>query len=630
LNNANSKTNTPAADGFRLHLAVGNLLTLAEKQDDLKAYLGVFLQAAIDIMAGEGGKLWVVHETTLREVLRSGKSDQYLPVQADGSADEAGLLETIQTDFRPAVTHMAPRDGHGDALIGVFIPIVVENAVFSVFMVLLKRKDNLVYREEIAFLSALGLTVKNFLGQKQMPKVKDRLEEISKLFDINRAIFSSIDDMEIAYYLANAVPSVIKADRCIAALEKNGKIEITAVSGQDVIERKSEAVGNLEDLLSHIFRGGEPATLTRESVESVTDPGFLQAIKKYFADSPFDTLYAHPIRDDHTGYGVISIETSRQEGFPANEIALFNFIVRQVMLSFKNIKRYRDIPFVGLWNRVHERYLKIKTMPRAAVGFRVFVVLCVFAVFFLFRVEKNINADCKILPAYRYFARPRVDGYLKKFLVREGQLVGTGRTVAQLDDERINKLLREARARQESAKANMTKYFGIGNISDYEIEKMRYEAIALEIQLLEQSLAETQIIAGKKGVVLTSDIELNEKIDKPVQKGEELLELGDIENLVLEVEVPESKIRSIDKEGEVQFLLNSFPEKKFNTKVDRIRTKAEVRATGNMFIVEGDLKENSSILKPGMKGKAKVSAGKVPVWKYLFGDMIDYFRIKLF
>jgi hypothetical protein len=629
------KKNTPPMSDFRLHQAVCNLLVTGEKEDDFKSYLNAFLQTIIAVMNGEGGKLWVVQDNVQREVLRIGQADQFLPVQGDGGKDEAGILTVISQDFRPAITHMAPKqiqasDDGGDAMIGVFIPIIIDNAVFSVFMVLLKRKDNLVYREEIAFLSALGSLVKTYLNQKNMPKVRDRLEEIGKLFDINRAIFSSIDDMEIAYFMANAVPTVIKADRCIVALVNKGKVEISAVSGQDVIETKSEAVVNLQDLFSHVLEKGQPMAFGRESMTDDLTPEFREALEKYFAVSPFRMLYAIPVKDERSAYGVVSIETSREEGFQANETSVFTFVVRQLLLSLKNVNRYRQIPFVGLWNRLHARYEKIKHMPRTSLYFRLSVVFFIFSAVFLVKIEKNVDGGCRILPAYSYYARSRVDGNLKKILVREGQPVKAGQVLAQLDDERIIRQLREAKARNEVVKANMTRYFGLGQVSEYEIEKLKYEAIALEIKLLEQNAAETEIVAGKSGVVLTPDIDLNEKIDKPVHRGEELMELGKIDQLLIEVEIPEAGVKRIEKGQEITFLLNSIPERKFDAKVDRIRIKAEVREKGNMFIVEGDISEKTNVLKPGMKGKAKISAQKVPVWKYFLEDIINYFRIRLF
>jgi hypothetical protein len=630
LNNGPLKKNALPVNDFHLHQAVGNLLTAGEKEDDLKTYLTAFMQTVIEVMAGEGGKLWVSQDNAQREVLRVGKADQYLPVQGEAGKDEAGILQVISQDFRPAITHMIPRENAADGVIGVFIPILIDNAVFSVFMVLLKRKDNLVFREEIAFLSALGSLVRTFLNQKQMPKVRDRLEEIGKLFDINKAIFSSIDDMEIAYYLANAVPSVVNADRCIVALVNKGKLEISAVTGQDVIENKSEAVVHLQALLSHIAQNGEPVALSPESVDNYSDPEFREALEKYFADSPFRSLYAIPVKDERSTYGVASIETSKTDGFAANETSVFSFMVRQLLLSLKNINRYREIPFVGLWNRWRTRYEKIKFMPRATLFFRLFLGLFVFGALFLVKMEKNVEGNCRILPAYSYYARPQIDGNLKKILIREGETVEAGQIVAQLDDERIMRQLREARSRNEMVKANMTKYFGLGRTSDYEIEKLRYESIAMEIHLLEQNLADAEIVAGKSGVVLTPDIDLNEKIGKPVHKGEELLELGKIDQLIIEVEVPEANIKRIEKGQKIVFLMNSFPEKKFNADVERVRIKAEVREKGNMFIVEGDISEKKTALKPGMKGKAKIAAQKVPVLKYFLEDMIDYLRIRLF
>jgi hypothetical protein len=113
-------------------------------------------------------------------------------------------------------------------------------------------------------------------------------------------------------------------------------------------------------------------------------------------------------------------------------------------------------------------------------------------------------------------------------------------------------------------------------------------------------------------------------------KGEELIEIGELDPLLLEVAVDEKDVKYIKVGQDIRFLLNSIPEKSFDVKAKMIREKAEAKEAGNFFIVEAELNSLEGPFKPGMMGEARVYTGKAPLGEVYFRDMIDWFKMKIF
>jgi multidrug efflux pump subunit AcrA (membrane-fusion protein) len=249
---------------------------------------------------------------------------------------------------------------------------------------------------------------------------------------------------------------------------------------------------------------------------------------------------------------------------------------------------------------------------------------------FVVKIDNKIKGRCEVFPSQKIYGRSNVDGIVKEFLVSEGDRVEPGETVARLETERIDMQLREARSRLSTAQSSMVKYFGEGRIPEYEIEKLRIKEIELEIDLLESDLENTRVTVGEGGVVTTPNPRLIERVGKPVARGEELVEVAALQDMLLEVAVPESDIQYVKAEQTIRIMLNSLPEHPFEARVSSVRRKAEVRQGGNVFVVEANLGKPERLIRPGMRGVAKIYAGKASIYEVYVMDMVNYFRMKLF
>jgi hypothetical protein len=610
-------------------MVVSELISTFHSQPNLGQFLQSFLVASIKIIEGKGGNIWVRRGEKIELAFDVGESKEMLPV-VEGDKSEEYVLGQISNQMKPFVAPLARKGTDEEGHIGIYVPIIIEEGLFGILKVVKKRESRLIYKEEVDLLHNIGGLVPIYLNQLQMPKVLGRMEEIGKLFEINREIFSSLDLEKIAFTLANLLPEVIHCERCTVGLYDGKKLKIKAITGQDLIEQKSVLVKSLTRILEEAGKKNDSITLTHKDLEGMEEGALKEAGEDYFQDHPFKILYAVAIRDKDQTLGVISIETAKEEAFAQTDLTFLKFVSSQSAIAVKNARLFEGIPFARTWQRAQKVSEKMAIISWAKKTIWLLLILVVILVPFYVPVENKVSGKCEILPIQRYFARAKTDGILKSFSVQEGSRVKKGSLVALLDDDLFQKKLREALTKRSVLQANVVKYFGLGQMADYEIERLRLKELEAEIEFLQSELEKTRIIAEGSGVIITPQPRFWERIGKPVTKGEELVEIGELDRLRLEVAVDEKNIRFVKAGQDIWFLLNSLPEKSFEIKAKVVREKAEVREMGNFFIVEADLDSLEGPFKPGMKGEAKIYAGKGPLGEVYLRDMIEWFRMKIF
>ena len=612
--------------------AVSELISTFRSQAELGQFLQVLLVASIRLMEGSGGSIWLRRGSQIGLAFEAGASKDMLP-ELEGDGSEETVLAQISQEMRPSVFPLIRKGADKEdqpGHIGIYIPIETSDGLFGILKVVKPSESKVIYKEDIEFLLNIGGLIQVYLNQLHMPKVLDRMEEVGKLFDVHKEVFSSLDPTKIAFTLANLLPEVVHCERCTVGLYDGKKLRIKAITGQDLIEQKSVTIRSLTRILEEAAKTNDSVNLTHKGLEKMEEGMLKEAGVEYFQDHPFKVLYAVPIQDKDQNFGVVGVETTREDSFSQTDLTFLKFVSAQAALALKNARLFEGIPFARTWQRLLKGSEKVGVIPWTRRMLYIAVILAVILIPFLVPVENKVGGKCEILPIQRHYARPKTDGILKTFFVQEGSRVKKGDTVAALDDDPFQKKLREALTRRDVLQANVVKYFGLGQMADYEIERFKLKDVDVEIEFLKSELEKTKITAEGSGIVITPQPRFWERIGKPLTKGEELMEIGELDRLRLEVAVDEKDVKFVKTGQDIRFLLNSLPEKSFEIKTKVIREKAEVREPGNFFIVEADLDSVKGPFKPGMKGEAKIYTGKAPLGEVYLRDMFEWFRMKIF
>src|SRR5207247_2296214 len=78
-----------------------------------------------------------------------------------------------------------------------------------------------------------------------------------KLETFSRQIHGSLNVTEVAYLIANEARRLIEVDRISVAVRPSAKCEVSAISGADVVEKRSNLVQLMRSLFDAVIAWGE-------------------------------------------------------------------------------------------------------------------------------------------------------------------------------------------------------------------------------------------------------------------------------------------------------------------------------------------------------------------------------------
>jgi multidrug efflux pump subunit AcrA (membrane-fusion protein) len=146
-----------------------------------------------------------------------------------------------------------------------------------------------------------------------------------------------------------------------------------------------------------------------------------------------------------------------------------------------------------------------------------------------------------------------------------------------------------------------------------QLDSQRFEAQLSQIREKQQHLAITSPIAG---IVLSGDLKRAE--GSPVNRGQILFEIAPLARMEVEISVPEREIALVTTELPVQIRFTAYPDTSWRGSIDQIVPKSQIRGNSNVFLARLQFDNAEGLLRPGMRGEAKIAAGWRPIGWQLF------------
>jgi biotin carboxyl carrier protein len=215
--------------------------------------------------------------------------------------------------------------------------------------------------------------------------------------------------------------------------------------------------------------------------------------------------------------------------------------------------------------------------------------------------------------------------------IKPGDAVKEGDILLTLDTTDLKIKLGEAKARMSTKRRESEKYRADDKAAEAEMSLDESEEARLEADYLQNQIDRAVIRAPISGIILKGDLE--DKMKAPVKQGDVLFEIGNQDNLRVELEVNDRDIQDI-KENEHpigHFATNAIPDQKFAFKVDRIIPMPTPKEGNNVFKVYGtiDKGQTSESWRPGMAGEARVDvAPRRIIWMWTH-RLTDFIKLKL-
>ncbi len=231
-------------------------------------------------------------------------------------------------------------------------------------------------------------------------------------------------------------------------------------------------------------------------------------------------------------------------------------------------------------------------------------------------VPFQIHAKCSVLPVYKRFVVAGFDGILKEALVKPGDRVHPGQVLAKLDGRETVLLKNSTEAERQKALKTRDQHLAKGDMAGTQIAGLEVLRLENQIDLLREKERNLVLTSPIEGIVLAGDMMRMQ--GSPVNKGKVLFEVSPLNKMVVELAVGEEDIGYISRGMPVKVRFEAFRERAWRGEVQRIKPEAEIRNNRNVFLVELEFDNLDDRLRPGMKGKANIDAGKKPLAWIIF------------
>jgi RND family efflux transporter MFP subunit len=261
----------------------------------------------------------------------------------------------------------------------------------------------------------------------------------------------------------------------------------------------------------------------------------------------------------------------------------------------------------------------------AARGWRIAGVATAAALLFLLiPMPYRIGCDCRLEPfSRRYIAAPW-DGMLDKSGVNTGDVVESGQVVALMDARQLRMELSSLEAELESQRKQRDSMLARGNVAESQIAASEMTRLESKIAILNNRLSNTEIRSPIGGVVVSGDLDKAEGV--PMETGQTLFEIAPLDKMCVEVLIPEQEVRFVSPGAAVHFEFDAFPFRTFEGTLVRLHPRAEIVDAKNVFVGEIEIANPEGLLRPGMKGRARVRGGRYPLGWNLFHHSWDSAR----
>lgn len=614
---------------------------------------------AIEILDAEAGSIWLRREDVLVcEVARGPVAAQIegleLPMGAGivGSVALSGTAELIE-DVRgdPRFVHQVDEATGFETRSLLTVPFAAKGEVLGVLQVLNRRSGSGHFdAQDLALLEGLAATAGLALHNARLFGAERQARDLRTLLAISRELTSTMDVDRLLLSAVNLGSQVLAYDRAALAVERGGKTELRAISGEESVDASDPVTKALEEAIVWLQEQGRTVYVT-DLEEPGEEAKAAETLGPDLTARSVRSFFFTPLEDEEGRLGALYLESSRPGFLGENGREAALLLANQVSISLRNAELYGQVPFIGFLEPVAAFRNRLAAMPRGRLVRRILLpAAVVIGVLLIPRGERIVPREASILPTDRMPVRATVGGLLSRIEVSEGQQVSAGDELAVLrndelamEEDRTSAALGEARRSEAAARAR-------GDDAAGRMAEIRARELSGRLALLQEEVARTHLRAPVGGTVLT--LRPHEKLGQWLAPGETFVVLGHTRQVELEGRVGQDEIGRVRPGQEVRLKAASRPGLTFVGRVVRVAPSSEAAARpsdeasavtpaaaglagtaasasegSQDFVVRAVLDNPDGELRPGMDVKAKIVGARRPIGYLILRPFVQWIQL---
>jgi multidrug resistance efflux pump len=439
--------------------------------------------------------------------------------------------------------------------------------------------------------------------------------------DIVAAVNNETRFIAASLAFANSLADRMRCERVSLGWLENDFVRVRTISRTEKFNRQMASVQAIEVALEECV--DQNAELIWPAPAEF--PLITRDTQKFAEDQKVSNVLSVPLRVDEKVVGAILCE--RQDG------AFTQIEVEQVRLAADLVvRRLADLKEHDRWfgaralDSSRATLAKAvgpeKTWAKVLIGVGAAALIALLLPVWKYRVEGTfvVRSD-----EVSYLTAP-FDGYIKSVEARPGDRLAADAPLLHLNTQ-------ELEYEEAAAGADYTRYLreaekarAAKNFAEMRIAQAQAEQSKARLDLVQRRITQSVLRTPFEGVVIEGD--LRQRISAPVKQGDALLRLARLDNLYIEVEVPERDAHDVLSKtaGEISFVAQ--PKLKFPIQVTQFEPAAAVKDKKNVFLVRASVNgQPESWWRPGMTGIAKIDVDRRTLLWILTHRTVDFLRM---
>jgi hypothetical protein len=597
---------------------------LSEAELTPAEYYGEFLQRILAAISAPAGAVWVrspqgnlvlQYQTRMREV--------GLDLVENGRQIHDELLRQSVMKGQPVLMppHSGlgmpgdegpPQAGNPTNFVTLIAPILVDKQVAGLVEVWQDpNRGPDAQRGFLQFMIKMAALAANYTRNHQLRQMSSQQQVWTQLEAFARQIHASLHTTEVAYLVANEGRRLVECDRISIGMREGGSTHVRAISGADIIEKRSNLVKLMRALFDAVLAWGEKLVFSGTKDESLP-PKVLYALDNYLAESNSKLLVVMPLRDDREKGGkkqarsVMMMECFEPQGAPEQLTARLEVVAKHAASALYNASEYRNIPFRFVWLPLARVQEGLGGKTKAIISLIALAVFVLLIALIVVPYPLKIDANGQLMPSKWQSIFAPYPGQVRAFKpnLDQGKAVSTEQNLIRLYSQELDKEILEINLQIKDAVDKSKSYAELisrepksPKAAEWRLAKTKSDALRSgklqELEKLRLRANADQDDPGYfwarsplKGIVLSYMFKEN-LLYRYVQPNEPLLKVGyvsyksgkyDPEDWELELKIPQKHVGQVlkafetndpEEELDVDFLLSSNPTEVFKGRLAR-------------------------------------------------------------
>jgi RND family efflux transporter MFP subunit len=565
-----------------------------------------------------------------------GVSPKIVAKWPNAAANNAALREALKQVLDKKRLHLEP-GGDGHFIVGQ--PLVIEGESWGVLLLHLQLNDKKELPTVLKNLK-LGQYWLQFLLQQPdetppsaVVPIIDKNSASPALLQLSASLLKENSLQETAISLVNLLAGFLQATRVSLGLRHAKNIELEAISFSANFDKRTQAMQAISEAMAEAMEQGAAIDFSPTQVadpvpdsESTLPVLIKRAHQQLQQQQQLQSVHSLLVRNGDLIIGVLTIELDKQTLLTDDQRSF----LQQALHFAGAIIALRQQVGASVWQGLKQRTAQRLERWFGEDSWRgkiIATLLLIFVVALFVPFDYRVSADVTLQATEKYLVVSPQDGYLGKISARPGDSVKKGAALAQLNDEdlrlerqKLASQVQQYRQAYDTALANSDRVAAA-------IASAQMDQASIQLRLIDQQLQRTQLIAPMDGIIVSDDISQTQ--GAPVKQGDVLFEIAAAQGFLVQLFIDERDIAAVQSGQEGQVKFSSLPGDVFAVRVKSLTPISEVREGRNYFRVDAELVRERDVLRPGMTGTGKLTAGRRALGWIWFHDLWHWLRLTL-